>query len=505
MIKSDLLSLADWLLEFRLTRQEARLFNKAGLLFLRVGLSRLHARNLKSLPLLASEELRGLIVADDLLGLRIPLDDSAKSRGDRGEMACIHHLHVAEDVRHRQATFFDTTVEIVLVTFELLPFVEFEQVSIGELPFVPLLVDRLAGDLAAVHEHAAFGTFKEDAVISSAGDVHLDAAREFALHREVVRRVVAVVDRGVAVFVFDGMLGVGAVNFDWSHACFVMTDRPCCDVDMVRTPVGELAAGVFVPPTELVVTAFVDVTHDRSLAEPHVPIELLRRFTLRERSADVTTVNANGDFLNVAEQTFLDHVDRSQEETFVASLLCADDEDAVGVFFAGIPNQLVLFERERERFLAEHMLACLQRFDGNLHVPVIWRNDANDVDVISLENLAVVGVRVGLTLAELVVVLGSFCMPRINIADSENVTKPRVSMSVSGPHASDADAADSWAIILFLISERFLRPREVRQSTGCGDGRRCLQKITSRGCVVFLRHQIIPFWRVLLNAGERLA
>ena len=466
---------------------------------------RLHARNFKSLALLASEELRGLIVADDLLGLWIPLDDSAKSRGDRGEMAGIHHLHVAEDVRHRQATFFDAAIEVVLVTFERFALVEFEQVFVSEFAFVPFLFDRLTGDLASADKDAAFAAFKEDAVVAAAGDVHLDAAGELALHGEVVRRVVAIGHGRITVLVLDRMLRVGAVEFDWPHPRFVVADGPRRDIDVVRTPIRELAAGVLVPPTELVVAALVDEIDDRSLPLPGVPIELLRWLALRKRAADITAADADRDLLDVAEQTFLDHVDRSQKAIFVAALLSADDEDAVGVFLAGVANELVLFERQRQRLLAEDVLARLQRFDSDLHVPVIRRNNADDVDVISFEHLAIVGVGVGLPLAEFVIVLGSLGVSRIDIADSENVAEIRVTVSVSGPHASDADATDSRAIVLLLISERLLRPREVRQRTGCGDGRSRLQKITSRGCVVFLRHQVFPFWRVLLNAGEHWA
>ena len=57
------------------------------------------------------------------------------------------------------------------------------------------------------------GAFEGHAVVAPAGYGHLDAIGIFAVHGEVVRRVVAVVDRGVAVLKRYGMLGVGTVEF----------------------------------------------------------------------------------------------------------------------------------------------------------------------------------------------------------------------------------------------------------------------------------------------------
>ena len=41
----------------------------------------------------------------------------------------------------------------------------------------------------------------------------------------------------------------------------------------------------------------------------------------------------------------------------------ADEEDFVAVFLAGIADQLVFFERQRQRLLAENMFARLERFE----------------------------------------------------------------------------------------------------------------------------------------------
>ena len=55
-----------------------------------------------------------------------------------------------------------------------------------------------------------------------------------------------------------------------------MPEAPLGDVVVVRAPVGHLAAGVLVPPAELVMAALLDVGHVGGRALPEVPVELLR-------------------------------------------------------------------------------------------------------------------------------------------------------------------------------------------------------------------------------------
>ena len=117
----------------------------------------------------AGEEGGGLVVADDLLGLRVPLDHPAEPRGNRAEMAGVHRLHVAEHVGDGQPALADAAVEVLLVALERLALVEAHQVVRPELALVPVLLDRLAGDLAAVDEDAALGALEEDAVVAAAG------------------------------------------------------------------------------------------------------------------------------------------------------------------------------------------------------------------------------------------------------------------------------------------------------------------------------------------------
>ena len=56
-------------------------------------------------------------------------------------MTGIHGLHMRVDIGYRQAAFRQTAIEVLLVAFERLAFVQLTQFSIAELVFVPVLFD----------------------------------------------------------------------------------------------------------------------------------------------------------------------------------------------------------------------------------------------------------------------------------------------------------------------------------------------------------------------------
>src|SRR5690606_32604059 len=103
------------------------------------------------------------------------------------------------------------------------------------------------------------------------------AAGKGALHGVVMRRVVRIVDGGIAIAKFHRMLSIGAVDGHRTTSFLVFPDRPRGNVDMMRSPVREFAAGVLIPPSELIMAALGDVVHPRCLAQPEVPIQLARR------------------------------------------------------------------------------------------------------------------------------------------------------------------------------------------------------------------------------------
>ena len=366
------------------------------------------------------------------------------------------------------------------MAFKWLALVEFHQIFVTELALIDLVVDRFARDLASIDEQSAFGSFEQNSVVATAGDDHFNSVLVLALHSVVVSGVVAIINRGVAILEFNRMLGVGSVDLDGAHSFLIGTDRPCRDIDVVSTPVGELSAGIFVPPAELIVAAFLDVVDHRRLAEPHVPIESFRRHFLLEGAAHIATVDPNGHGLDLPQQSLLDHVDCSQKPAAVAALLGPDEHHLVFVLAAGIADQLVLFESQRQRLLTENMLASLQGFDRDLHVPVIGSHNADDIDVVTFQNFSIVAIGVSHALAEFRVVLSPIGMPTVDIAHGQDVTEIGVLMCIACPHASDADTSNAWTGIGRLVGERRLAPgKEGQRTSGSSQQGRLLEKITT--------------------------
>src|SRR5207249_1535002 len=85
----------------------------------------------------------------------------------------------------------------------------------------------------------------------------------------------------VAVGLVDRL---GALGVDADRAAAVHAEAPLGDVVVVGAPVGHLAAGILVPPAELVVAALLDVVDRGGLAEPEVPVEPLGHRGRRERA-----------------------------------------------------------------------------------------------------------------------------------------------------------------------------------------------------------------------------
>ena len=65
-----------------------------------------------------------------------------------------------------------------------------------------------------------------------------------------------------------GRVGEGRFAVDLDGAAVLHAHGPLGQVKKMRSDVGLLAACVFVPPTESEVAAFLDVRHQRGLAEP---------------------------------------------------------------------------------------------------------------------------------------------------------------------------------------------------------------------------------------------
>ncbi len=156
--------------------------------------------------------------------------------------------------------------------------------------------------------------------------MQLDVVGELRLHLEGGRRVVAVVDRRPAVLVRDGQLGLD--DLDRARARVVHAEAPLAMSTWWRTPVGELAAGVLVPPAELVVAALLDVVDLRRLAEPHVPVQVGRGLFLLERAAARAAADGGRHLPDLADPARADQRHGQEEDAVVvAPLLGADLDD----------------------------------------------------------------------------------------------------------------------------------------------------------------------------------
>ena len=186
-------------------------------------------------------------------------------------------------------------------------------------------------------------------------------------------------------------------------------------------------------------------------------------------------------FLIVAQQPFLHHVDGTQKTVFVAALLRADEKHLVFVLLAGVADELIFFERERERFLAEDVLAGFECFDGNFDVPVVRRHDADDVDVVAIEHTPVVGAGDGLAVADGFVADRRPGVASVNVAADEDIAEAVVLACIPCPHATQADATDPRPVVRRTVGKCGSAPGEDRRHgrTNRGESGR-FEKVATR-------------------------
>ena len=100
--------------------------------------------------------------------------------------------------------------------------------------------------------------------------------------------------------------------------------------------------------------------------------------------------------------------------------------------------------------------------DADLGVPVVGRADDHGVDVLAVEELAVVFVDVGLFLADALVVLGFFGVAAVDVADGQEIAVVHGAASIARALAAGADQAEPRPVVL--------GPRLVGQ--GAAEGRK---------------------------------
>ena len=326
-------------------------------------------------------------------------------------------------------------------------FVERLNIFVRELAFIPVFFHGLADDFTAVNKHPPLGAVEFNSVVAATGHVHFHPVIKFAYDVEIVCRVVTIVDNGITIFKIYRVLSIRPINRDRTLSLAVHTQRPSRDIDVVSTPIGKFTARIFVPPTELVMTAFFTEVYEWSLSQPHFPIQFLGHIGHREGTAYIAAIDTDRNFLDVSEKPFLHHVHGTQKQVTSRPLLGPNKEHFVFVLFTGIANQLIFFQRQRQRLLAKYMLARFECFDTNLNVPMIRCDDTHHVDIIAFEHFTIIRIGVCFALADFIVVFCSISMSFVDITDGDDVTKISMAASVPGAHTSDTDTTDLRAVI----------------------------------------------------------
>ena len=103
--------------------------------------------------------------------------------------------------------------------------------------------------------------------------------------------------------------------------------------------------------------------------------------------------------MDLAKKPQMAHGDGLKEQVVGASLLGSHLNDAVGLL-GNLAQRLALVDGQRERLLAKYVFAGPQGVDGDFCVPVFGRGDGDGVNVLSVEQFAVVFVDRSLAILE---------------------------------------------------------------------------------------------------------
>src|SRR5262249_46384529 len=148
-------------------------------------------------------------------------------------------------------------------------------------------------------------------------------------------------------------------------------------------------------------------------------------------------------------------------------------------------------DRQRERFFTIDVLAGLHGLDGDLRVPVVGGNNRHDVDVLAVEDLAVVLVHRDLAIdAALLVVFSNLLLRRADVADV-HVTHGgnfaeghHVGTDSPAPTVPYADASHDGPFVGRIEPQRAAafggKPVRQRSPGQCGQ-RGGLEKLTTTG------------------------
>ena len=364
----------------------------------------------------------GMVVVDEAL-LRIV--ESQAAAGAQGDLGQVHQCAGAVPVALVEGEFFaladgfNEVGHLRLGFGELCQFfVEVRDVGLEALEQFAVRPLEEGGFLVAVfaveNEHGAVGVFHADLAPRQHGVVVLFLAVALDLHRAFV----------------------------------VLTHDVLNRVEVVLAHVAQ-AAAVVVPVTpEGAVHAVRVVRFERGRAKPHVVVELPGhglRCQVGPAAPVVFPIEtgdaADGDLERAAEDAALhelpDRLDfgahavkrRSETEP------CVQAEDAI-VFVDRLDDFFALVDCAAHRLLAPDVLAGLGGGDGDQRVPMRRGGDVDDVDVLALQHLAEIVVRLNVGAARF---LGRLEVVCVHVADGEQLGLGVDVFEVAAPHAAHAD------------------------------------------------------------------
>ena len=162
--------------------------------------------------------------------------------------------------------------------------------------------------------------------------------------------------------------------------------EPVGNIYVVRAPVGDQAAAVLVPRAEAEAARLESPLGRRTL--PHVPVETGRNRLLGLLGTRVRPGLHDADVGDVAQDAAVDDL-LGLGEMIPASLLRADLDDLFALLI-GVEHRVEPHDRVGRRLLDIDVLARRDRIDGLLRVPVVGRRDEDRIDVLAVEDAAMV-------------------------------------------------------------------------------------------------------------------
>ncbi len=350
---------------------------------------------------------------------------------------------------------------------------------------------RIRRELAPVHEEPALFAFEQNTVVPV---VHheLDAVRKAARDAEGNRVVEVVGAGGKSV---HERLREGRLPFDLGRPGMLHPDRPLRDIDVVGAPVGQLAAGVIVPPAEESVGPLFDVGGFGGGAEPAVPIEPNGWRGRLERPLILAAFEPDQHAADGAEPAAADERDRLEEPAReLRPLLRSDLEDAVRGR-QRVADQPTLGDRARHRLFAVDVLPRPDRLDSHFRVPVVGRADQYGVDIGSGEQVAVVLNRLRPAAGE--VLSGVFEGLAVDVAHGDEVSElrrlGRDVVAAAGPlpfgFPADADRGDLRPVVFQCARPRCGLRERTEGHERAGRGREAQERSAGRCGAV---HGLLP-------------